>query len=333
MNANLTAPWKCLFKVILIFVFLLMMKNLILNSTPTPTARRVEPADTYLYLESPPRLWPDSKVLLHSASTESEKKLIEGRFGEQHLYVEYQHTWPEYFGYVLAAGFALGCFWFFFSLVSEDWTKERAQHVSRGKLAVFASLHFSYAIGACLGWVWMSALPFFLMGACLVVFAMILHHLPVTSSKSWRFTTPSNKAKLLEVEIAGPPKPGKKLKVNPLIRKMFELRTKPAGGNEKVSIDDALNMLASQRKEDEDFENCFQGWLTETKKVKEWEHKVVFERHGMYTVRCVAQSLFDGSELRGGTWFLLEALTQLHGNPEQLVSSVHQRVERWESGE
>ncbi len=122
-------------------------------------------------ISTPVRQLGDTDLILFPTGKAGERRLLEAKLERQrYLLIEYRPTWPEYIGFVLIGIFGLCCFWFCFSVVSEEWTEQRSRYVVKGKLTTLAALYFTYAVAAWLGWVWMVAWPFWVMGSCLLGF-------------------------------------------------------------------------------------------------------------------------------------------------------------------
>ena len=133
------------------------------------------------FISTPVRQLSDTGLLFYPAGETGERRMLESRVSQPgYLLVEYRPTWPEYAGYTLLALFALCFFWFCFSVVSEEWTEQRSRYVVKGKLTTLAALYFTYAVAAWLGWVWMVAWPFWVMGMGFLGFGAILNKLPTT---------------------------------------------------------------------------------------------------------------------------------------------------------
>ena len=133
------------------------------------------------FISTPVRQLGETGLIFYPAGEKGERRMLESRVAQPgYLLVEYRPTWPEHAGFALLALFALCFFWFCFSIVSEEWTEQRSRYVVKGKLTTLAALYFTYAVAAWLGWVWMVAWPFWVMGFGVLGFGAILNKLPTT---------------------------------------------------------------------------------------------------------------------------------------------------------
>lgn len=322
---DLRAPWKLFVKLSIVLLALIILKQMLLSAPVAPNLIRAELVGLSPSIKMPVRQIERTRILLYSVSNDAEDRLLKRSFGDDFHYVPYQLTWAEHFGYCLVVGFSLGTFWFAFSYVGEDWTQERARYVSRGKLSAFAALHFSYGVASFLGWVWMSWRPFFFMGACIFLFCGLLETIPRSGEQPWRLG--EKKETQLEVPISSG-RGSRVLKVNPLIRKMFEKQSAERSPSDKISIGDALASLHADKDWKPGFEVAFETWLNQVKQVEGWKYQVALERHSLGDIRRVAHSVFVKDWFRGGSWVLLDTLATRTGTAEQLISYLTAYLDR-----
>lgn len=211
---DLPLQLRALTRTVLILIFLALVDSLVLHSQPSLTFSTPVPAS--FTLVAPPRQLSETDILIHPQLSPPEKRILREQLGRDYQSVELRPTWPEHAGYALCALFALGCFWFLFSIAGEEWTPQRAHHLHKGKLWAFTALYFSYAVAAAMAWVWLSPWPFVAMGSTLLTFGAVLERIPYSK-------IPEQPSVQNYLEVRPHPRPPK-LKVNPIIRKMFEKR-------------------------------------------------------------------------------------------------------------
>jgi hypothetical protein len=171
---------KTLLRTVIVLGFLLALNGLTSGKSVAFTFQTPGSITHGRLLTPPARHLGTTSIVVHSALTSAEKRILAEHLGEYHELVECRATWPEYAGFGLAGCFGLSCFWFIFSVVGEEWTAQRARYVVRGKLTAFAALYFTYGTAAWLGWVWMRAWPFWAMGATILVFGALLQRIPLS---------------------------------------------------------------------------------------------------------------------------------------------------------
>lgn len=174
--------------VITLLIFLAAMDSLLLSGRTDLVAEEQPKLAPGRVIGTPVREVGQTGIILFPKGNESERRILEKQLsGGSYLLVEYQPTWPEYAGWALAGAFGLTFFWFCFSVVSEEWTKERSNYIVKGKLTTLAALYFTYAVAAWLGWVWMRAWPFWLMGFTILGFGQVVHRLPTLENRLRKF--------------------------------------------------------------------------------------------------------------------------------------------------
>lgn len=183
--------------------------------------RLVEGPDCHILVT--PQLDKPRQLLLNTILTEKGLKVHS---------IQVQDDWPEFAGYGLWFLFGFLCLTYFAIWCEGEWTEEQRDTISTDRVMVMASVFGSYGLAATLGWVWLTPWPFWMMALALCLAPRCKYFVPLQAG--------SKKPSWIWVG-------GKKLKVNPLIRKMFEKRTDPEPQDDdgKVSIGDALECIRS----------------------------------------------------------------------------------------
>lgn len=179
MTERLTTHFRRLLWLSSVLVFLIAMNYLCLAGGKMKT--RELPDLSPGVVATPVRQLGETGIIFFPQSSEAERRILESRLApdpSRYLLVEYRATWPEFAGIALYGIFAMCCFWFVSSVVSKEWTQQRADYVSEAKLASLAALYLTYGTAAWLGWVWMVNWPYWLMGSSLLFFGKIIRMLP-----------------------------------------------------------------------------------------------------------------------------------------------------------
>ncbi|MCA9781264.1 MAG: hypothetical protein KC800_31305 [Candidatus Eremiobacteraeota bacterium] len=180
--------------VVTLLAFLVAMDTLLLAGRTEFATSELPELSPGRLIGTPVRRLGNTGIILSPKGSESEERMLVKQLSGRHLLiVKYEPTWPEYAGWALVGAFGLTFFWLCFSMVSEEWTKERSNYIVKGKLTTLAALYFTYAVAAWLGWVWMRAWPFWLMGFAILGFGQVVHKLPTLENRIRKFkSTPSN---------------------------------------------------------------------------------------------------------------------------------------------
>jgi hypothetical protein len=271
-------------KFLLLLLFWVLLDSLLVGSKPSPTVHIVRTGTFSQSLAVEAAHVEKTDLLFHRRVVDTQKRILESQVGDRFQLVEYRLTWPEYVGYGLAGLFILSGFWFLFSVATEEWTQERANYVVRSKLSAFSALYYTYGIAALLGWVWMEAWPFLSMGVVLTGFGVILKKIPLILKPA----CPPARTRYLHAKVNPAPK---KIKVNPLIRKMFEKRSSN-----------------DPHRDEEMFQYRFLEWLQTTKTLEPWKHEVALQS-GRSEVESILRFAFHNGDFCLGTWELLEILS------------------------
>lgn len=160
-------PWARLVKLILLCLFLPALFPLLkgmLAGSGLESTNLVVPGGA---LSPPARHLPGSRLVFLPRLSPGERTILQSQLEPNNNVhaVELRPTWPEYLGIILAGLFVVVSVQVGYALAARDLAGLRTVFVSAQSLIALEAALFTYAVGALLGWYWLSPWPFLAMGA------------------------------------------------------------------------------------------------------------------------------------------------------------------------
>ena len=243
--------------------FLLALDSLYLAADRSLSVQRIPSAKPF----APVTLALEKPCLILSSDSSQAPLKSETVAGSRES-IAFEEGPPEYFGWSLAVGFLYLLIWFCFSVVSEDWTAERATYLVKGKMSAITALFFTYAVACDLGWVLLWSTPWWLMGGVLFLTTALLGYIPYS-----KHHYSSDRRDYIEVEPARPP---------------FFSTIRP------------LNFIKpfADPAEEICFQALFEAWMRETRDTEPWKLTVAMQKVGHFGIMRALRSIYKDGEFQ-----------------------------------